>query len=280
MSITERHRDHSDRSAAPATPLSGRWPCRWAGFALLVGLAAACDGPGSGGLLAVNGGGAGDDEVADCDAIVGAPEEMAALEFFDAYRGNEETPRQLTLDGCLVEESLSRSGAVGLGFLPGERTLSIALDGKEVASSVIQAEPGDEFYYALDTNSPPQLHRATGSMNDTPERGWLVSLMNVTGEDITVYEVATSGEMALLGHGIGHGETVSGHFEASAGAGVRIRIEREGEAIFDDNIGFLLGCESDGGFPVAGVRMFAIVSADIGPSAGVVHGGDACQLPE
>lgn len=216
----------------------------------------------------------------DCDAVVGSPSRQASLEFFDIYRPpagvDVDIPLELRLDGCLIGESENRGLALGLGFLPGERTLSVVVDGEELAPEALSAEEDDVFLYALDTESPPRLHAARDTKRFLKE-GWLVNLMNMSGGDMDVYRVvdpdASDREYVLLADGVPHGEMFNAELAASEERGAWIRIERAGEAIFEDNIGeYVMPCD-DGEWPAGGVQTFWTIE-DSGPSSGASYQED------
>lgn len=221
-----------------------------------------------------------DGDDVDCEAVfphdVTGPIGLASLEILDVYRGPEvDALVELRIDGCSVgEDALGRGRwGVGAGFQPGVRTLSVAVDGVEVAPVTLQAEVDDVFLYALDAESPPQLHGAERTRYWLDD-AWSVHLLNMTGADIDVYRVIDPGaaepEYALLAHGAPH-ELVDAELSPSAEHGAWIRIERAGAAIFEGNVGELtMPCEA-GEWPAGGVQLFWVVGGDSGVFGGASY---------
>lgn len=209
-----------------------------------------------------------DGDDVDCDAVfphdVSGPIGLASLEILDVYRGPDvATQVELRIDGCSIgDEPLGRGRwGVGAGFLPGVRTLAVALDGIEVAPVTLVAEEDDVFLYALGEESPPQLHgakRTRAWLDDA----WSVHLLNMTGAAIDVY----AGD-ELAAHGAPH-EMIDAELSPTAEDGAWIRIESAGAAIFEGNVGDLAMACDPGEWPAGGVQLFWVVGGEHG-----IHGG-------
>jgi hypothetical protein len=252
-------------------------------IACLLALASACEDSGDDDADDGTGADAGVDAGAAgrCEELLEAPaSNRATVDVFDPYSGEEPATFEMYIDDChaLGEETFPRGGAFGQGFLPGERTLRLLLDDEEVSPpEPLSTAHGDAFWYALDDQVPPQLHGTSGSILDPPEGRWRIHLLSMSDEDITIHRAiepdAEAPEYEVLTE-LGPGESFSADIAVGPENGAPVRIERDGEVIFDDNLGFVLSC--DPGEWVGGIVMFTLID-DTYARYYIVYPDDPCR---
>lgn len=228
---------------------------------LLTGLAMGCGDGTTVTALGVGGlDGEGEREEEGREFCVDPESEHAVVETQDLRRGQDFIPVDITIDGCVPEGAYHavRGQNTMSAVEPGVHTLSITVDGVELPPQEISAEDGDRFYFVMDENSPPALYRTDKKLPESAD-AWQVNLMNMTGEPITISRAtdpdATEFEVVLAD--IPHGGAFAGELPFFAESGVPIRVERGGEVVLDENLGFFIDCRP--GTWIGWASLFAVI---------------------
>jgi hypothetical protein len=247
---------------------------------LLAGIITACGSPSGDDPSADGGPGDPDAQPADpCDALRDAPDDdKAIVELFDPYVGEQPIPLLLEIDGCvIVGGALQRGGSFGQGFLPGNRTFTITVDGVQLPPQQLDADHGDAFWFAMDLQSPPQLHRVDGSyLPAADDLHWSVYLMNMGDLPLTIERAIDPGAQVYetLVRDLPLGEAFVGDVAVFPENGAPVRMTRQdGVVIFEENLGFVLAC--DAGEWIGGLAMFVLID-DIYPRIYIVYPRDPC----
>jgi hypothetical protein len=215
----------------------------------------------------------------ECEELLGAPaEDRAVLEIFDLFDAAPGVPLALRIDGCvLFEGETTRGGAFGQGFSPGERTVTITVDGVDLPVEHLSADADEVFWLALENEVVPRVYRSEGSIIPSDNSRWTVHVMNMAGGPIAIERGldAAASAYAPLVAALPRGETFHGDVPIFAETGLPVRITPAGaDPIFEDNLGFVMSCDP-GGWE-AGIVMFVLVD-DTFPRHYVVYPRDPCD---
>jgi hypothetical protein len=212
---------------------------------LLAGPAMGC--ASEGGALAAVGGGTGEQRAGgeQGDPCARPESDHAMVDVWDLWRGDEYIPVDVIVDGCVTEDSryLVRGSNEMTAVAPGDHTLSIVVDGRELPPQEFSAEAGDEVHFVMDAEFPPAVYRTQKTLPETAD-AWQVNLLNMTGEPVTISRATDPAgtEYEVVEADIPHGGAFAGELPVFAESGVPIRVESGGQVVREENIGYFLDC--------------------------------------
>jgi hypothetical protein len=212
-----------------------------------------------------------------CEEMLEAgPSTRAGMYVFDVLRVRDAPRITHRVNECELDGApLTRGGLLAQGFEQGARTYSVETDGVVVTAPEVETVVGDQVYYVLDAEQPPNIVGGAKGRSIPPVDGWAVMVMNVSATPITISRVvdpeAVPRQYEVLASDVGYGESMLPRvLAANPESGAWVRVERGGEVIFEDNPLFFRMCET---WPVGGNAVFMLFEDVAFPySQGVMYG--------